>query len=258
MAGVIPRRELATKETGYLATKNRCPIFRTNIALIGNHKVAGEILVMQVTLVSRAPEFGIHPRALDAQRALDILDILDKPTGTPLIKCASGGAETAMAALLQALAGMNLKVNVDLGELIRKVKEAVAEGGIEKYAGTNTGASREDKIVIASKELKDSHYQVDITKDTVTRSGKKLILVCAYLRDTYLGRYLIKRNFFYTADNNKDADATYDEMAARFRRIKARYHDDRIPVNSIFVEAKTYLDSVKADIAFNGDEEKKG
>jgi hypothetical protein len=35
-------------------------------------------------------------------------------------------------------------------------------------------------------------------------------MVSCYARDAYLGRYLIKRNFFYTAEREKFADNAYD------------------------------------------------
>lgn len=197
--------------------------------------------------VSRRPTFAISEHHSDLEKAETFLSLVANQR-TPLVKQASANSETAIA-LLQALAGLDLKVNIDLGELIRKIQ--AGDNGLEKYAGA---ASREKRIVVASKALRDSHYQFDVTQDSVVNDGKRLILVAAYLRDAYLGRYLIKRNFYFTADNKKDADAVYDETITRFERIKARYHEDRIPVNGIFAETKAYLDGVRADITFNGDQ----
>jgi hypothetical protein len=192
-----------------------------------------------------------HPHCSDLERAQAALDVLSVTT-KPMIRTAAAGADP-IGVLLEALAGMDLNVNINLGDLLTRIKAKTDSGDLQKFARQVDG-SREDHVTIASKEIKDSHYQADVTLDHITKGDKKMILVCAYLRDSYLGRYLIKRNFYFSPDNQRDATATYDETISRLHRIKARYHEDRIPVNAIFTEIKSYLDGVKSDISFNGDD----
>jgi len=205
-----------------------------------------------VTSTSR-PVYGVSTAFLDQERARKMLDLL--PESLSLVKTASGdGAPSAAGVLLQALASMNLNVNVNLGELIQKVM-AAEKGRMEKTAAQP--AERKEIVTIASKEIKDSHYQFDISKDVVAKNGKQLILVSAYLRDAYLGRYLIKRNYYFAGSNQADADETFNDLVRRAEKVKRRYYDEKTPINGIFAEYRAFLDSVKADVSSNEDEASK-
>ena len=189
-------------------------------------------------IVSDKTRMGLNPLWESEALAIKILDKVDELASRGLEKTASANATDT---LISALSKMNLKVNVDLGELLAKVKE---EQSLTKTASEPT--RDEARVAVVSKYRQDSHYEFDIHRDSVTHKGRKLALVSMYLRDTYLGRYLIKRNFYLV--DQKEAEATFGDMVRRAELIRRRYYDDTIPVNSIFQEAKAYLDGLRGDI----------
>jgi len=73
-------------------------------------------------------------------------------------------------------------------------------------------------------------------------------MVSCYARDSYLGRYLIKRNYFYTKDREKSADSTYDEIMTKVAAIKDRYYNELIETPAIFTQIKQVLDGVISEI----------
>jgi two-component SAPR family response regulator len=78
-------------------------------------------------------------------------------------------------------------------------------------------------------------------------------MVSCYARDAYLGRYLIKRNYFYTEDRNKFADNAYDEILTKVSDIKDRYYNEVIDVHGIFQQIKQSLDGVISELAIKED-----
>ena len=125
---------------------------------------------------------------------------------------------------------------------------------MEKSASVKS-SSREETIKIASKEVKDSHYQVDISKDLIEKSNIKLHMVSAYVRDAYLGRYLIKRNFYYLNDNEESANEVFDELTNKVKKIKAKYHEDKCTVSSILTDIRNILTGVVSDMKFEKEDE---
>lgn len=115
--------------------------------------------------------------------------------------------------------------------------------------------SKEETIKIASKEIKDSHYQIDLAKDVVSKNGKKMIMVSAYFRDAYLGRYLIKRNFYYLMNNDEAANETFAELNKKMRMIKSNYYDGRSTIKSIATDVHKVLQGVIADFRFEEEDE---
>jgi hypothetical protein len=200
---------------------------------------------MEIFPTTKLPCFD--QRFFDVRRAVYCLDLLDRHT---FVKTASAGQDP-LSSLITALSNMNLKVNIDLGELLKKVR-ANEDSPINKFA-RNVDGAKEDHITIASKDRQDSHYQIDISKDMVVKGNKKLHLVSIYLRDAYLGRYMIKRNFYFLGDNATDANELFEDVVKRANKIKRRYYDEKIPVNGIFGEIKSYTDGLRADVEFKED-----
>lgn len=126
---------------------------------------------------------------------------------------------------------------------------------IERPKKKSSIESKDITIKIASKEIKDSHYQIDVSKDLVKKNGSKLIMVSAYFRDAYLGRYLIKRNFYYLPDNEEDADATYAEICKKMKMIKNNYYEGKITVKSISTDVYKVLQGIISDIKFDEEDE---
>ena len=170
------------------------------------------------------------------------------------IRLASNGNNNQIIELFSKMMDY-LKINhdgVDLNSLYDKMATK-DNGELQKSAALNKSSDRKDEIKIVSKNQKDSHYQFDISKDTIVRSGKKMVMVSCYVRDAYLGRYLIKRNFFYTADRENIANESYDEIKTKVGQIKDRYYNDLIDVSEIFAQTKRTLDGVISEIKMEED-----
>lgn len=203
---------------------------------------------MKIIGHSEGWEFSSSDRIVAVDMAEKILSI---PEGG-LKKTASTGNDI-LKAFAAALEGMGVKANIDIGELLKRL---VASESMEKTAAEKNG-SRDETVKIASKRVEDSHYFIDVSRDSISKKGKSLILVSAYMREGYLGRYMIKRNYFFLPDNDAEAEDTYKELMSKANKIKRRYYDDKIGVNEIFTEMKAAMDAARGDLEFE-DEEKIG
>jgi len=188
---------------------------------------------------SGSPPYGHLSRIEIAARASSILGAMPRPE---LVKRASSN-DDALQAMAEVLAGMGVKANIDIGELLKRL----ANTSLNKEAATKNGGDAEETVKIASKKIKDSHYFFDVAKTAVSRDGKSLIMVSAYMREGYLGRYLIKRNFYFLPDNGKEASEIYESLIKNCRRTRRRYYDDKIGINDIFPEVKAFLDGTRGD-----------
>ena len=59
------------------------------------------------------------------------------------------------------------------------------------------GISRYESIHIFSKEIKDTNFQIEVSKDLVSKDKKEVIMLSIYAKETYNGQFLIKRNYYY-------------------------------------------------------------
>jgi hypothetical protein len=170
-----------------------------------------------------------------------------------MVKTASVGNDQLITLFTQMLSALNMTVkNEDVKEIVNRM--SADTGDLNKNASMNKNSmERRDDIKIVSKSVKDSHYQIDISKDVIQREGKKMIMVSCYARDAYLGRYLIKRNYFYTPDRNKFADNAYDEILTKVGDIKDRYYNEVINVKAVFEQIKQSLDGVISEIEIKED-----
>lgn len=195
---------------------------------------------MLITTSNNRFPYGLGERHLDIQTTGMLIDSLS----SPIQKSASSGSNV-MAAVVKALSGMGVKANIDLSELLKRLSD---DPMMKNASEEKTSDSEEETIRIASKKIKDSHYFFDITKDRVSKNGKSLILVAALMREGYLGRYLIKRNYWFLPDNNTEASDVYNELRKRCQRVRRRYYDEKIAVNGIFPEVKAFLDGTRGDL----------
>jgi len=181
-----------------------------------------------------------------------IISAINKSSSEKLVKTASRDNNKIIALLTQMLTTLNMTAKEDnVKEMVNRI---ASEANLTKNAAMNKNSTeRRDDIKIVSKSIKDSHYQIDISKDTIQKEGKKMIMVSCYARDSYLGRYLIKRNFFYTEDRNKFADNAYDEILTKVSDIKDRYYNEIIDVPEIFKQIKQSLDGVISEIEIKED-----
>lgn len=186
-----------------------------------------------------------------------VIEEAESLTTGPIVRTASVNQKSLIEAFITILSSLNMKVDDSDTEKINEVMSNLSKSGIsdgqEKQASHKKSAERKDEIKIVSKSLKDSHYQVDISKDLVTKKGKSVYMVSCYARDAYLGRYLIKRNFFYTAERESSADDAYNEILTKVAAIKDRYYNEITDVSGIFTQIKQMLDGVIAEIKMDED-----
>jgi len=147
------------------------------------------------------------------------------------------------------LSALSMSTNNDVNDIINKIAKS------EETSPSYKSGSREkkDDIKIVSKNIKDSHYQVDVSKDIVKQNNKEVIMVSCYARDAYLGRYLIKRNYFYTTDRESSADDTYNEIVTKVGAIKDRYYNEIIDISEVSTQIKKTLDGVISEIEIKED-----
>jgi len=193
-------------------------------------------------------DLGIQPKFCAKLKAENVLSKLKNVKPDKMVKTASFGSsdmsDQVLRVFAKALSDMKIKTEIDLGELFKRIFAASSE----------KPTSREEIIKIASKEIKDSHYQIDLSKEVVEKNGMKMFMVSAYLRDAYLGRYLIKRNYFYLSDNEKKANQTFDEIDDKVKEVKSKYYKDNLGVKAMTTEIFSFLQSVKGDIEIPEDE----
>jgi len=197
---------------------------------------------MQV-LTSRSSNIGAGEKIADAQKAKNLLSVISGSNGGGLVKTASTGGDNAVAAIVNALSSMGIKANIDISELLKKV----AEAPMTKEAQQKSG-DRQETVKIASKRIEDSHYDIDVAKSVIKKGEQSMIMVSAYMREAYLGRYLIKRNYYFLENNEKEADYIFDDLVEKFGRTRARYYDGKIGINGIFPEVKATLDATNGDL----------
>lgn len=175
-----------------------------------------------------------------------------KEYGTKGLTKQASSNSTLIGLFMEMLKHLNLETDKDkISNLIDNLS-ANEKVGIEKTSNIKNSERRDD-IKIVSKSIKDSHYQIDISKDTIVHKGKKVFMVSCYARDAYLGRYLIKRNYFYTMDREASADETYDEIHSKMKALKDRYYNGIIDVPTICNQAKIILDGVISEVDFKED-----
>ena len=147
---------------------------------------------------------------------------------------------------IKMLSSLDLKMSKDssqtLNDLVRNAK-------IDK--SNSNSAERSESIKIASKQIKDSHYQIDVSKDEINHKGQRVFMVSCYARDSYLGRYLIKRNFYYPSNREKMADSAYEEIMTKMAQVKDRYYEGLIDPPAISAQFRTILDGVISEIEFD-------
>ena len=206
----------------------------------------------------------VNPNSIDtsclhkmnaANKIKSLLSEVDKKCNGKMIKTASIDNQQLITAFITILSFLNLKVgdNKNIQDVISDLSKSGTTSSENKIASTNKIAERKDEIKIVSKSQKDSHYQIDVSKDIVNKDGKSMFMVSCYARDAYLGRYLIKRNYFYLKDREEQANQSYEEILTKTAAIKERYYSEVIDVTEIFAQMKKMLDGVVSEIKLEED-----
>ena len=116
---------------------------------------------------------------------------------------------------------------------------------------------REACIKAVSTNVRDSHYVMDVSVDPISKGGKSLTMVSFFMKDEYLGRYMIKRCFYYLPSNIKEAEATFDELVRKADGVKKRYLQGEAKPFDVLPQVKSFLDGIRGDFEFK-DEDKLG
>lgn len=202
--------------------------------IIGQKKIVGDD-----SMVSGKPE-GILV-------GYCILDAL--PFGSKLIKTASAGNTDAILAAVKAFAS----VLESLSATSNVPKESIQE--MSKIAGTNSESiSKDITIKLPSTEIKDSHYFMDVSLDSIKKSDKSLVMASFFMREGYLGKYMIKRCFYYLPSNVREAEATYQELVRKSEGVKKRYLQGEIKPFDIMPQVKSVLDGIHGDFEFKDED----
>ena len=149
------------------------------------------------------------------------------------------------------LAALNMKVSDNKN--VETVLDSLSNSDMNKISIRKNSREKKDEIKIVSKHQKDSHYQIDVSKDLIAKENQKAYMVSCYAKDAYLGRYLIKRNYYFTQDREEFADAAYDEIMLKISSVKDRYYNGLLDVSGIFAQIKKVLDGVVSEIKFEED-----
>lgn len=177
-----------------------------------------------------------------------ILDAM--PSSTQMVRTASGSGQVdAVLAAVKAFAS----ILETLSATSRIPQESVGE--LAKTAGADSEVSSRDvTIKIASTTVRDSHYFMDVSLDPIKKADKSLVMVSFLLREGYLGRYMIKRCFYYLPSNVKEAKSTYEEIVRKSEGVKKRYLQGEARPFDVLPQVKAFLDGIRGDFEFKDED----
>ena len=134
-------------------------------------------------------DMPVH-KAVAAGKMGEIMSMVSRHCSSGLTKTAAAGNGDLIALFAKMLSALDMtSKDGDIKEIVGKLSSASSD--MSKSSSMSKGFSeRSDVVKIASKTVRDSHYQIDLSKDMVQRDGRKMIMVSCYARDAYLGRYL--------------------------------------------------------------------
>lgn len=200
--------------------------------------------------VSSIDDLYLH-KFVASEKIKEVIDFVDDYNSKSLTKTASAGSNKND--LIKLFTGMLQQLNLNQSETDDVISNFTKASDEIKTAETTKSSERKSDIKIVSKAIKDSHYQVDVSKDVIKHKGRNVFMVSCYARDAYLGRYLIKRNYFYTMEREASADDAFDEINLKMNALKNRYYEEILDVSGIFTQAKQVLDGVVSEVEFSED-----
>jgi hypothetical protein len=149
-----------------------------------------------------------------------------------------------------------LKVEID--KQIEEIFSSVSEDVIVKTASTDTSDDdddiKEDRVTFISKEIKDPHYEAYVSQAKIKKSGKSMRMVSYYVKENYLGRYLIKRNYYFYDKNKKEANNAYDILIDNTKKIRKKYYQEEIMSANIPQETQNLSNSMQGDFTFDSED----
>lgn len=189
-----------------------------------------------------------------SNKITELIDAIKDSKNEKMKKTASSNIDVnALITLFSNMLNtLNLKSSSEK-EDIENIIQKISTTNISTKTSKDIDSSKHDEIKIVSKHIKDSHYQIDVSKDVISHRDSKIFMISCYARDAYLGRYLIKRNFYYNIDRQNSANAAYDEIITKMNALKERYYNDIIDVSALSTQMKKILDGVYSEITLAED-----
>ena len=192
-------------------------------------------------------DLSLH-KFIASEKIKKVIDFVDDQNSKSMTRSASVNKNDLITLFTNMLQQLDLSQHD-----VEDVMSNFSSSNAVKTAKTVRSSERKNDIKIVSKSIKDSHYQIDISKDIIKHKGRNVFMVSCYARDAYLGRYLIKRNYFYTMDREASADSAFDEITTKMNALKDRYYEEILDISGIFKQAKQILDGVVPEVEFSED-----
>lgn len=199
-------------------------------------------------------EAHLH-KALASEKIKDVMIFADENRNRSKMIRSASGQSIGKDGMVELFVNMLKCLQMGSGDNAQEVMQNIAAQSkiTLNKSSTSDSSARSDIVKISSKQVRDSHFDLDISKDVVTHKNQKVFMVSCYMKDAYLGRYIIKRNYFYTMDREAAADDAYNEILKKAKSLKDRYHNDVIKVSAVTTQIKTILDGVISEIEISED-----
>jgi len=124
-----------------------------------------------------------------------------------------------------------------------------SEGFVKTASSKNDDEDEgmEEQIMFTSKEIEHPHYEVFTCLTTIKKNNKSLIMVSFYMKESYLGRYLIKRNFYFLKKSMGGAKKLYKNFVTETKKTRRDYYDDEIMHTEIVRLLQNYINESSGD-----------
>ena len=183
-----------------------------------------------------------------ASESDQIFGIFEKYANKEFIKTASSGDEDVQTE------SDNIKCSVVAGDILEENDRFASKKDDDYDEDLDIF---EDRVTFVSKEVKDPHYEVYVAQAKIKKDGKWIWLVTYYMRELYLGRYLIKRNVYFLEKNKSEAKSLFKDLVKATKQIRVEYYSDEIISSKIPQLTQNLINSVTGDFVF-GNEDKLG
>jgi len=154
-------------------------------------------------------------------------------------------ASTDIDAIDKYINGEDVKVNVSVSKIL-EAKKSDLDDEIDLI---------EENIKIISREIKDPHYDVMISSTKMKNNSDKIYVVSFFLKENYLGRYLISRNLYFLENNVKESKKAFDEIVEFVKTVRNNYYEDEFDSIQIPIMLQNYI--IKKEGDFNFERESK-
>lgn len=122
----------------------------------------------------------------------------------------------------------------------------VDRGHLQLKEAKSSKDIKESHLIIVSKNIRDSHYESYIYCFEANKDRNDMHIVSYFMKELYLGRYLIKRNFYF--EKKADALGLFDNLESETEDVRDRYYDGELENSDVPVKIQNYLSDLSGDI----------